>query len=347
MTPQRLYHLALRELHAAAGATFAVRGEWSLPAHYGDAAAEYEAVRRAAAVSDRSQRSRFVVTGTDASIVLAAVFAGHVDEIEEGRAMRTAALDGEGRITDLALIARTGGIAYLVSGEPGQRDATLARLGAAAQADFDVRIDDRTETTVAIVLAGPQAANVAGAHLAEALPARLQPLHSLAFEFHGFRTLVTRTTDVGEDGFEFVVAPAVGQHIIETLRAAGVLLAGTEAHEIARVESCIPAFDPDLVTGLTPAEADIDVLLGIPGGDAARILAAILVEGEPVPPGTPLLADGTTVGEVRSCLRSIALGATVALGLLPSRIAAPGAILLAAGAPATVVARPFYRRRGH
>ena len=52
-----------------------------------------------------------------------------------------------------------------------------------------------------------------------------------------------------------MLAPAVAQHVIETLTAGGVRLCGYEAAECARVEGCIPAFDPDLVAGLSPAEA--------------------------------------------------------------------------------------------
>src|SRR5690606_39679957 len=73
--------------------------------------------------SDVCSSDLFVVTGTDAADVLAGAFAGHPNEIEEGRAARLAALR-EGSIDDLALVARTGGISYIVAGEPGRRMAT-------------------------------------------------------------------------------------------------------------------------------------------------------------------------------------------------------------------------------
>jgi len=104
--PEPVYHLALRELHAANGAVFNVAAGWTVPMRYGDPAAELVALRRHAAVFDRSSRSRFLVSGTDALEVLKAVFAGHVEDLEEGRAMRTVALGPDGRIDDVALIAR-------------------------------------------------------------------------------------------------------------------------------------------------------------------------------------------------------------------------------------------------
>ncbi len=344
---RRLYHLALKDVHAAAGATFAVHGDWSLPEHYGEAEAESRAIREGCVVFDRSQRSRFMVTGTDAADVLTAVFAGRVNELEEGRAMRTVSLSDQGTIDDLVLIARTGGIAYVVSGEPGQRKATRERLqAAAAQPDFDARIDDRTETTCLLALAGPTAERVAREHLSDGLPARLRSMHSATFFFHGFRTLATRTSDTGEDGFEFLLAPAVAQHIFETLRSAGVPAAGWSGTEVARVEACIPTYEPDLAMGLSPAEADLDALLDIPGGATGRILSAVLFDLETPPVvGTPVLSDGQVVGEVRSTCRSWALGATIGLSVLETAFALPGTELSVAGGRAHIASKPLYRRR--
>jgi len=341
----RVYHLALRETHAAAGASMARLGDWMLPEHYGDAAGEHAALRQRAAILDRSFRSRILVTGTDAPDVLSATFEGHVGELEEGRSRRVAWLGSEGHIGDLALISRTGGIAYMVAGEPGRRAATLERLRAAIGQDFDVRIEDRTETTCLIGLAGPAAAEVAKEHLSEGLPARLQSLHAATFEFHGFRTLAVRTSDTGEDGFEFTVAPAVALHLIETLTAAGIPLAGFEAQESARVEACIPAFDPDLASGLSPAQADLDMLLGIEGGEASSLLSAIILDGAPVPAGTVVRSGGGAVGTMRSCLPSFTLGSTIGFAVVNDRVAFPGTPLDCDGQSGTIVAKPFYRRR--
>jgi len=344
-TPAPTYQLALREVHGALGATFGTHTGWSLPLNYGDVVREYEAIRQGAAAFDRSHRSRFLVTGTDALDVLRAVFEGRLDELDEGRAMRTVALDAAGNIADIALVGRTGGIAYFVSGEPGQRFATLERLRGAVAADFDARVDDRTETTCLIGLAGPGAAEAANNHLSEALAARLKTLHCVTFEFHGFRALAVRTSDTGEDGFEFMLAPAVAQHVIEALREGGLALAGLQALEIARIEACIPAFEPDLAPGLSPAEADLDVLLDIRGGREGRILSGLLLDSDPVPVGTVVSLDGARAGEVRSSVRSPGLNATIALGIIESRLALPGRSFQIGGERASVVAKPFYRRR--
>ncbi len=338
--------LALRETHAAFGAAFGVRRGWEVPLHYGDPGAEYAALREAAAAFDLSWRSRVMVTGPDAGEVVAAALVGRAGELEEGRAGRFALLDREGTIADLVLAARTGSAAFLLSGEPERRGVLAAALEAAVGEGYEVRIEDRTVTTCGVGLAGPGAAAAMAQHVAEALPGRLGALQCAAFEFHGFRALAVRGSSTGEDGFELVLAPAVGSHLLGTLRAAGVAVAGWEALEAARVEACIPAWSPDLEAGLSPAEADLDVLLGIPGGREGRILAAFLLEGEPVAPGTPVVdGEGRPVGEVRSCLRAPGLKATAGLAIMETAAAYPGAALRAGGAQLLVAAKPLYRRR--
>lgn len=345
---EAVYHLALRDVLTACGARFETRGGWSVPVDYGDAAAEYRAIREKAAIVERSSRSRFMVTGTDASVVLDHVFQGYMDELEEGRAMRTVSLSETGAIEDVILVARTGAIAYLVSGEPGQREKTLSRLTEAIEESFEAEVSDRTLTTCLVGVTGPQAADVVRDQMADALPRALRAMQCVAFEFHGFRALAIRTSETGEDGFEFMLAPAVAQHAVEALHGAGVVLAGRAAQDVARIEACIPAFDPDLKPGLTPAEADLGGLFGLPPGGAEpeRLLAAILIEdGGAVEAGTQVTVLGEVVGEVRSCADSPTLNATIGLGIIKAAFASPGQQLEVGHARATITAKPFLRRR--
>ncbi len=337
--------LPLHPVHVAAGAAFGSLRGFELPLCYGEPEGEYRALRERAAVFERSHRSRVLVTGGDALEVVRGALVGPAGEIEEGRARRLLLLDGSGNIADVVLAARTGSAAYLLSGEPERRAVLLERLRAAVGDAFEVRVEDRTAMTVAIGIAGPAAGEVTARLVAEALPGRLGPLQCAAFEFHGFRALAVRASDTGEDGFELVLAPAVGEHLLGLLGAEGVAFAGAEALETARVEACIPAWEPDLAPGLSPAEADLDVLLGVPGGREGRILAAFLLEGAPVPAGTPVLKEGRRVGEVRSCVTAWGLKGTAGLAIIDAAAAYPGAALEAAGARLLVAAKPLYRRR--
>jgi aminomethyltransferase len=345
--PAPVYHLALRDWHAGRGASFGERAGWSLPLHYGDWKAEHTAIRQGVALLDRSNRSRILVSGTDALDVLKATFAGHVEDLEEGRSMRSVILGDDGTIRDLALVARTGGISFFVMGEPGCRFETVERLRAAIQPDWDARVDDRTETTCMLGIAGPGAAQAMQEALEESLPGKLPSLHVALFQFHGFRTLGMRTSDTGEDGFELMLAPAVMQHLLDTLVEMGARPVGYEAQEVARIEACVPAFEPDLLPGLSPAEADLDALLDVPGGTEERILSALLFEGDEIPEaGVPAYADsGAVAGELRSAAFSPTLQAVIGLALLPAGRSIPGERVRIGKTNATVVAKPFLRRR--
>lgn len=342
---RRIFHLALRDRHIELGASMELFGSWMLPMNYGDTRREYRAIREAAAIFDRSHHSRFIVSGTDAGDVLQRCFGDQVSGLEEGRAARVVSLNEAGHIRELATLARTGGISYLVVGEPGQRFETERNLAAAVDPDFDVRVDDRTETTCLLGIAGPAAAGLVQEHLAEGLPARMPAMHTAMFELHGFRTLAVRTSGLGEDGFELMLAPAVMLHLIDSLLASGAVLAGMEAQEQCRVEACIPAFDPDLAPGLTPGEADIDTLLGISGEGGKQALSPLLLDGNPVPVGEPVEHGGVIVGQVRSSVWSPALDAAIALAVLDQDHALPGTRCAVRGQSAVVVAKPILRRR--
>lgn len=346
MTEAGINRLALHAVHEALGATFSLHAGWRLPQTYGDSEDEYARLRSQAVAFDRSDRTRLLVSGEDAGTVLGAVFGAAAGELEEGRAVRAAALDAAGRIADLALVARTGGIAYIVMGEPGRGEATLAMLEGAVGEGYDAVIQDRTATTCLVGVAGPGAAEAAAQHVNEALPPRLPSMHASPFEFHGYRALAIRTSSVGEDGFEFMVAPPVAEHLLGLLEASGVGLAGMGAQEIARIEAGVPAFTPDLETGLTPAEAGLGEVLGLPPDEPERMLSALLFEGTATPPvGTPALADEQVVGELRSCARSFALDASAGLAILNRNRSHPGTPILVGGERALVAQKPLYRRR--
>ena len=346
MTDPGVNRLALHAVHEALGATFRLRGGWRLPESYGDNEDEYARLRSSAVAFDRSDRTRVLVSGTDAAAVLGTVFGEAAGELEEGRAVRVAALDAVGRIADLALVARTGGIAYIVMGEPGRVATTVALLEAAVGEGYDVVIQDRTATTCLVGIAGPGAAEAAAQHVNEALPPRLPSMHAAPFEFHGYRALAVRTSGLGEDGFELMVAPPVAEHLLGLLAGSGVGLAGVGAQEIARIEAGVPAFTPDLETGLTPAEAGLSEVLGLPAEEPARVLSALLFEGVTTPPaGSPALADEQVVGELRSCARSFALDASAGLAILNRDRSLPGTAISVGGERALVAQKPLYRRR--
>jgi len=322
--------LPLRAVHEASGAQFEVSHGWNLPKAYERGpGAEYDALRNTAAITERTHYSRLLVTGSDAVDVLDAVLFGHVRELEEDRSMGTFCTDAEGHVSDLVMLNRTGGIAYLVEGEPSRGPATEALLRAAVQADYDVRIDDRTSTTCALEIVGPEAEKAVAAYVSPDLPPYLRPGHLVSFEFHGFRSSVRRAA--GESpSYLFMMAPQVASHLWESATAGGLVAAGTEAVETLRIEDGVPSWAAEFSSGLTPEEANLVA------GTAGRTLVSLSIQGpEPVRRGADVIAEGAEIGYVTSSSPSRRLDGTAALAVIGSSFTTAGVRLSVAGRDAT------------
>lgn len=331
MTRPTLRELPLRAAHEASGARFEAAHGWSLPRVYTDGPdAEYDALRNEAAITERTHNSRLLVTGSDAVDVLNQVFSGRVRELNEDRSMETFCTDADGHVSDLNRLSRTGGIAYLVEGEPERGLATQALLRAAIREDYDARVEDRTDTTCALEIVGPEAEKAVAAYVSPDLPPYLRPGHLVSFEFHGFRSSVSRSA--GEvPSYTFMLAPQVASHLWESATAGGLIQAGREAVETVRIEEGVPSWGADLSRGLTPEEANLVA------GAAERMLVSLSIEGnDPVKPGARVHAGGEEIGYVTSSTRSRKLDGTAALAVIGSSFTTSAARLSVAGHDATV-----------
>ena len=331
MTSKALRELPLRSAHEASGAQFAATNGWNLPQAYsGGEILEYKALREAAAITDRTDRTRLMVTGTDAVDVLDRVFDGHIRELDEGRSMKTFCVDGLGRVSDLITLSRSGGIAYLLEGEAGRSAATRDLLAGASEDDFDFRMDERSETTCSLAIIGPDGGKAVAKFVSPDVPRYLRPGHLLAFEFHGFRSSVTLAQEA-LPRFEFVLAPQVASHLWEAATSAGLAAAGFAATEIVRIEDGRPAWIPDLSGGATPEEA------GLRPGSSQRSLKRLLIEGDqPLESGARVELSGATIGQVTSSIWSQKLDGTAALALIESSKATSPLGLRVAGRDATL-----------
>ncbi len=79
MKRSRLY-----DEHMKRGATFIEQAGWEVPAHYGDAAAEHQAVRHGVGLTDLSQRGKLRVTGEDRAKWLQSVISNDILPLATG-----------------------------------------------------------------------------------------------------------------------------------------------------------------------------------------------------------------------------------------------------------------------
>jgi aminomethyltransferase len=209
------------------------------------------------------------------------------------------------------------------------------------------------EKRALIALQGPKAesalaklcADAAGMRFMDAGPRRVA----------GFDCFVSRSGYTGEDGFEISVpaehAEALAQALLEN---SDVLPIGLGARDSLRLEAGLCLYGHDIDTTTTPVEGALewsiqksrrqggaraggfrgaDKILGQFANGAPRRRVGLKAEGRaPVREGAPLFADAAStepIGKVTSGGFGPSLNAPVAMGYLPSSLAALGTTVFA------------------
>ena len=148
----------LHDEHLALGARMDRFGGWWRPWHYGDAIAEYWAVREAVSIGDVSTLGKLIVSGPDVVEFLERLYPCNVADIKPGRSRYALLLNERGHVIDDGMILR----------ESETRFALTFTSGGAANAEMWVRdwietwglrvhVLDRTMSLAAINVTGPLA----------------------------------------------------------------------------------------------------------------------------------------------------------------------------------------------
>jgi folate-binding protein YgfZ len=178
--------------------------------------------------------------------------------------------------------------------------------------------------------------------------------------FAGHPAVVTRTSEVGELGFDLYVERAQRDALLDAIRTLGVPFLNPETADVIRVEAGIPKFGQDMDQDTIPLEAGIEgraisfskgcyvgqeVIVRVVQrghGRVARKLAGLAVDGEDVPAaGAAVAGDGRQVGRVTSSALSPAVGRPIALAYLHRDVLEAGTVLSVNGARAVVTTLPF------
>ena len=166
----------------------------------------------------------------------------------------------------------------------------------------------------------------------------------------GYDCFVSRSGYTGEDGFEISVPAEHAEALVKSLlENTDVLPIGLGARDSLRLEAGLCLYGHDIDTTTTPVEGALEWSVqksrrsggaragGFPGADtilahfekgAARRRVGLRPEGRaPVREGAVLFADATSaepIGKVTSGGFGPSLNAPVAMGYLPSQLAAAG-----------------------
>jgi folate-binding protein YgfZ len=333
----------------AAGGVVADYHGATLIRHFGDPHGEYVAATEGVAVFDRSHRSRMTVSGRSPGQMLNGILTGTMPEAPEpvaegvlgGEATYHAVLTPKGKmITDLwCLLRGEEEVDGFLLDAPVAGGAGLAAHLARFLPPRLAKLEDVTETTSAISVAGPESARLLS-RMALGLrvdAAELQGLADGEWRAAGPSAVegvaVVRAEEVWPEAYTAFGPTGSIAALWNALVAAGAVPAGLGVWSTLRVEAGRPVFGTDMDENTIPVEAGIheraidhtkgcytgqEVIVRIRDrGHVNRQLRRLMLGDVPAPHrGAELFVQGSDkpVGYVTSAVESPKFGQTVALG---------------------------------
>lgn len=319
-------HDPLAACARARGATFADVGGVPVIAGFGDAAAEYAALRADAALVDLPGIARLRVTGSDRITFLQGMLSNDVRALEPGRGCSALLLNDHGKVVaDLVVLA--GPDVVLLDG------AALGVVSAVPALERYIVADD-----VELALAGPDdhVLAVLGPR-AEAVLAGLgvddPPGDDWAHverEAGGVRVHVVRMPALGAGGYAVHLPEDAAATWWTRAVDGGLRPAGMDALEVLRVESGVPAYGIDVTADTLALEAPLEASISFKKGcylgqevvervsargHVNRRLVGLACTGAVVPAAADIVRAGDRdVGWITSAVWSWRLGHPIALG---------------------------------
>jgi len=307
------------------------------PLDYGDAAAEYDAVRRHVGVIDRADRGLIEATGRDRASFLHALLSNEIKALASGQGCAATLLDVHGKVQVTLLVWVLDDRILLVT-PPGMAAATYEQLDKYLFAE-KVSLEDVSGAHTLMLLAGRDAAELV-TRLAGVVPADT-PWSSVAATLAGVDVRVVRAAgETGEAELWLMCAADAGARVWDAVVAGGARPVGQAAVETLRIEAGTPRFGRDVDPSVLLPEIPFDALVSqtkgcYPGqevvvrirdrGHVNRHLCGLVLDGPDVPTvGAEVSAEGAPVGRVTSATRSPALGRAIALGFVRRQHSAPG-----------------------
>jgi folate-binding protein YgfZ len=300
-------------------------------------AEQYRAVREAAAVIDRSSVGKAEVEGRDRASFLQGMLSNDVKALAPGQGCAAAFLDAHGKVMALLRVYALSD-RLLLELPAGLTQKTLLLLDKyliSEKAAFEP-LDEAY--AVLSVQGAPAPALIAG--LAGA-PMDLAPHAHVEATLAGIATRVVQRSEFGvRPGFFLWAAPDAMPALRAAVEGAGATPVEPAVGEVLRVEAGEPVYGQDVDESVILPETNLEHLVSYTKGcyigqevvarvkyrgHVNRALTGLTLEGDRVPtPGAPVFAGEREIGRVTSAVRSLGLGAPIALGYVRREHLEPG-----------------------
>ncbi|ACK70085.1 glycine cleavage system T protein [Gloeothece citriformis PCC 7424] len=357
-----LYDLTLQQK-----AKFTAFSGWEMPIQFSGVKQEHEVVRAKVGMFDISHMGKFVFQGKEIIKQLQGLVPSNLSRLKPGQAQYTVLLNPDAGIIDDIII--------YYQGETTEGEQQVTMIVNAATTDKDktwildhlssesIQFEDLSQQKALIAVQGISAETFLQTFVKENLSQvkLFEHLNATILEQPGF---IARTGYTGEDGFEVMVDPDIGQQLWRKLSELGVTPCGLGARDTLRLEASLALYGQDIDETTTPLEAGLGWLVHLKtlkdnfigravleqqkAQGVTRCLVGLQMEGRHIARhGYPVISKGKTVGEVTSGTISPTLGVAIALAYVPAELSQVGQLLdveiRGKTYPAKVVKRPFYR----
>jgi len=338
---------------------------WEMPVQFSGITQEHQAVRQGVGMFDISHMGKFLLEGENVRSLLQTLVPSDLSRLQPGEAQYTVFLNAQGGIIDDLIV-------YFQGTDPhGAERVRLIVNAATTEKDRDwlfshlgdtLRFEDQSSSHVLLAVQGPQAVAILQTLVQEDLSAvpRFGHLEGTVLGQPGF---LARTGYTGEDGFEVMVTPLVGQELWQALLQAGVAPCGLGCRDTLRLEAAMALYGQDIDDTTTPLEAGLSWLVHLDRTPefvgrsvleaqkregVTRRLVGLQLDGRNIARHDyRVLSEGEVVGTITSGTLSPTLGYPIALAYVPTPLSKLGQIveveIRGKTFPATVVKRPFYK----
>ena len=329
----------LHGVQEAAGAQFMEDSGWVWTTTFGDAEAEYTAVRENAGMWDVYGLQKWDVSGPDAMAAVQRTITGDVARLSAGQVKYGPFVAEDGLMADDGTVYKHADDHFWVF----TNSTTFEDFVAEHAKGLDYAIENRTFRMPVISVQGPQSREILQG-LTDADLSSLRYFHFLPErqKVAGITAWVLRTGFSGELGFELIADPEDAVELWQALERAGVRPFGLDAVELLRVEAGLIMVGVEFQGGdVSPYDLSLDrsILLGSEAefigrpalaavaADPPNRLKTLVVQGDTVPEyGAEVYRGDEVVGTLTSPVASPRFG-VIGLAVLRTDQAVNGTVL--------------------
>ena len=370
----------LYNFHVEAGGKMVDYAGWEMPIMYAPAAGgggileEHRQVRNSGGIFDVSHMGRVKITGRHARRFLERTCSRKILDMEKGQCRYSLVCNERGGVRDDVIVYRMDEDEFLVVVNAANREKMLGHFEQ-VKGDLAVKIDDQTLSTAMVALQGPKIMPMIS-RISNEIPT-LKRYRFTVKNLMIMKLIVSRTGYTGEDGVEVILPGSmVGMAMSLLLKDvnpkspdAAVKPAGLGARDSLRMEAGMPLYGHELGEEINALECGVDFAISLDkdqgergeqfvgmealkrtrdNGGPMRKLVGVALEGKRTArQGMMIKAGGSEVGIVTSACLSPTLGHAIAMGLMNTANAEPGAaVSIDTGRDllqGRVVKLPFYK----